>query len=273
MRSMICALFAALCIAASARAYSYDDEWMDPDTGNILYYRACGNGVEIVASETDNAYYYGESYSAMTIPSDINGKMVVNIAEGAFRGSWLTSVTIPDSVTNISWDAFEDSASLGSVVIGNGVKSIQSGAFGHCTALKSVHIGNGVKSIGHTAFGECSQLESIVIPNNVTSIGYGAFLLCSQLANVSIVNDEVVIGHNAFKGCASSLYNTTTVSGVVLVDGWAVDYTDSISANVNLEGVRGVSDSAFEGCTRIVSVSIPANIKYLGESLFCECFC
>ena len=55
-----------------------------------------------------------------------------------FRSKSLTSVTIPDSVTNIGADAFSGCSSLTSVTIPNSVTSIGSGTFYGCTSLTSV---------------------------------------------------------------------------------------------------------------------------------------
>ena len=87
--------------------------------------------------------------------------------------SSLTSVTIPDSVTEI----------------GNY-------AFSGCGNLTSVTIGSNVTSIGSWAFNGCSSLTSVVIPDGVTTIEYYVFYNCSNLTNVTfedIKNWSVVI--------------------------------------------------------------------------------
>ena len=56
----------------------------------------------------------------------------------------LTSITIPDSVTNIEEEAFLSCVALKSIVIGNGVTSIGAAAFMCCDSLKSITF-NGTK--------------------------------------------------------------------------------------------------------------------------------
>jgi len=66
--------------------------------------------------------------------------------------------TIPNTVTSIGREAFQD-----------------------CTNLSSIIIPNSVSSIGICAFTGCTNLRSITIPNTVTSIGIRVFEGCSNL--------------------------------------------------------------------------------------------
>ena len=95
---------------------------------------------------------------------------VINIEEGtlvisemAFDGcSSLSSISIPNSVTNIGRYAFRGCNGLSSVTIGDGVTSIGNGTFSGCSGLTSITIPNSVTSIGSSAFSDCSGLTSIV---------------------------------------------------------------------------------------------------------------
>lgn len=88
-----------------------------------------------------------------------------------------------------------------SLVIPDGVTNIGSSAFQNCSNLTSVTIPNSVTNIGASAFSGCSKLESITIPNSVTSIGSSAFKKCSSLTIVTISVGLTSIGTDAFSGC------------------------------------------------------------------------
>ena len=254
-------LFAIALLSAGAWA----DEWTDPDTGYTWTYYIDGDMAEI-------ADILPSPTGAIAIPSVIDCTPVTSIGDSAFSGySGLTSVTIPDSVTCIGDCAFDGCCGLTSVTIPDNVTSIGYGAFQYCSGLTSVTIGNGVTSIGNEAFCGCSELAGVTIGNSVISIGYGAFTDCSGLTSVTIPDSVTSIGDEAFYRCDVSLYNTNSIPGVVLVDGWAVDHTESLSGSLNLTGVRGIGPYAFCDCDGITSVTIPNSVKGIGADAFGGC--
>ena len=94
--------------------------------------------------------------------------------------SGCAKTTIPNSVTEIGWRAFEG-----------------------CTSLKSIDIPDSVTGISWNAFKGCTSLESITIPNSVTEIGEVAFEGCTSLKSIhSTIEkvDGVVIEGDAFNG-------------------------------------------------------------------------
>ncbi len=153
------------------------------------------------------------SLTSVAIPNS-----VTNIGEGAFAAcSSLTSVTIPNCVTSIEAEAFSDCSSLISLTIPNSVTWIGDYAFHGCSSLISVTIPNSVTNIGEAAFGGCFSLTSVTIPNNVTSIGDCTFYLCSSLTSVTIPNSVTEIGRDAFYGC-SALTSVTIPNSVTSIE-------------------------------------------------------
>jgi hypothetical protein len=78
----------------------------------------------------------------------------------------LTSITIPDHVTEIGESAF-DGSGLTSIIIPDSATTIGQSAFTYCTALTSVTISNSVTTIGQSAFNYCPALTSITFEGTV----------------------------------------------------------------------------------------------------------
>ena len=176
-----------------------------------------------------------------------------SIASFAFLGcSGLTSVTIPNSVTDIGKSAFSGTAWYNnqpdglvyagkvayqykgtmpdntSITIEDGTTSITGGAFSNCTKLISVTIPNSVTSIGQSAFNKCSGLTSVTIPNSVTLIGVNVFNNCTNLTSVTIGNSVTKIGDYAFNNC-----NLTEVTSLAALPPMIMETTFSQSAYDN----------------------------------------
>jgi len=193
--------------------------------------------------------------SDVSIPSMINGLPVTGIGGreiginegffGAFEGSSLTAVVIPDSVTNIGEAAFYNCTSLTNVTIPDSVTSIGEETFRNCTSLANLTIPHSVTSIGNRAFYGCTSLTNVTIPNSVTNIGGETFRDCTRLSNVRIPDSLTSISPDTFAGC-------TSLTSVTIPD-----------------SVTNIEDGAFYGCTRLRRTYFQGNApNLLGPSVF-----
>lgn len=145
---------------------------------------------------------YNGTAADVTIPSRYKGKPVTAIGHAAFFNSAVTSVTIPDSVTSISDDAFVNCPQLTNISIPNSVTYIGFSAFSSCTSLKSITLPSSLSFISRALFLGCSQLTTIHIPVSVTSIGNNAFADCPSLMTVTYPGsktqwDDITKGRNS----------------------------------------------------------------------------
>lgn len=145
---------------------------------------------------------YNGAAADVTIPSRYQGKPVTTIGHAAFFNSAVTSVTIPDSVTSISDEAFINCPKLTNISIPNSVTYIGFSAFSSCTSLKSITLPSSLSFISGALFLGCSQLTTIHIPVSVTSIGNNAFVDCPSLMTVTYPGsktqwDDITKGRNS----------------------------------------------------------------------------
>jgi len=107
------------------------------------------------------------------IPEKIEGYTVGAI--DGFTGVYVTAVTIPDTVVEIGDGAFEKS-SISSIKFPKNLKKLGDNAFENCKNLGgSIVIPAGVTEIPHSAF-EKTAITEVTIPDSVTSIEGVAFI-------------------------------------------------------------------------------------------------
>ena len=127
-------------------------------------------------------------------------------------GEALTSITIPNSVTEIGNSAFYSCTGLTGITIPNSVTRIGRSAFAYCESLTSITIPNSVTEIGNSAFYSCTGLIGITIPNSVTKIGRSTFDSCTGLTSITIPNSVTKIGEGAFEDCGNLVVHLSSKS-------------------------------------------------------------
>lgn len=150
--------------------------------------------------------YLGESvFSGCKSLTQVNiarTSRIKSIPVGTFSGcECLTSLIVPNYVTDIDSVAFQGCVNLESIILPNSLNTIKSGAFRNCKKLKSIVIPQSVTTIWDKAFEGCESLETIIIPNSVVVIGDEAFRDCCSLTKVIISDSVKYIGDLAFAGC------------------------------------------------------------------------
>ena len=92
------------------------------------------NGIVYTRDKKTLIKYPDGRSGVFVVPDDVQ-----DLHYGAFAGSKVTRVELPDSITRISHYSFDNCDSLTSVVIGKGVTSIAYDAFRDCDSLTSVY--------------------------------------------------------------------------------------------------------------------------------------
>ena len=200
----------------------------------------------------------------------------------------LTAVEVDNEPTAMPVGSLIIPSSVESVLGVIPIKHIGHGAFYGCEKLSHVTIPEGVTVIRESAFGQCSSLVKVTIPDSVKEINAGGSSDECDALYPSLVycrmgetwyrtsyedSGELASGYGgAFYGCNELLYDTTSVPGLRLVDGWVVGHDDSISGLLLLDGrIRGIGASVFLNCDNITQLMVGGNIDRIPHGAFEDC--
>ena len=224
-----------------------------------------------VFENSDSCYVIGGGSPELVIPATaINPKnnktyKVTAIGSAAFKGTSLNSITIPEGVTSIWNDAFNECQSLTSVKMPKTLKYIGVRAFYNCSKLNNISLRN-TKSCGNEAFSGCESLTVIDL-EGMASIGNSAFYGCASLTDINMKN-VATLGYSAFRGC-SGLTSVTIPNSVTSIGNFAFSGCTSLT-NVNLGNTESIGDCTFAGCTALKDIDLK-NVTELGNSAFSRC--
>ena len=164
-------------------------------------------------------HYKGDIIIPKTVTYSGKTYTVPEIGHEAFFECYeLTSITIPNTVTDKETRAFKDCTNLNCLIVDDANPKYDSRD--NCNAIvetetncllfgcKSTFIPNSITSIQELAFADCEGLESIQIPNSVTSIGYSVFQNCKNLTSVTLPNSIDCI--------MSSLFENSGICSIVI---------------------------------------------------------
>ena len=216
-------------------------------------------------------------------PESLSGKYTIRkgvkvIGNRAFEKCYsLTSINIPDSVTNIGDSAFMYCKSFTNISIPDGVTNIGNEVFSWCESLTNINIPNSVTYIGNGAFSWCESLTNINIPNSVTYIGNYAFWKCKSLTKIIIPSSVVNMNGNPFCRWNGKLYNESKefiYEHQVLFNKdrtTLIAYRSNDTNYIIPDGVTNIGHCAFCGCKSLNSINIPNSVTYIGNDAFGGC--
>ena len=225
----------------------------------------------------------GEYVSQLVIPREVNGSPVTMVgASNDYNretdtyssniNELVTSVYIPDTITEIGEFAFVNFKNLQTVTFEQNEK-----------AGASSQSGGGLKWIEGLTFVGCSKLKEIQIPNTVQGIGYMAFGW-TALTKINIPESITSLGENVFDGTNLQRIDITNIEKWAQIDyqnypSNPMCYTD---AELYLNGelvkrielgnsITSIGNFVFNGCKSLEEVVILDNIKTIDWNAFGGC--
>ena len=237
-----------------------------------------------------------------------DGIQITEIPQKAFAQTKLTEVTLPDSVTLVNHNAFNNVQTLKSVTFGNndGIR-LMSNAFYH-TGLETLHIPANVTYIGEYCFVALGNLTeftvdannpnykaedgllltksgrkliavpagrtgSLTVPVTVEEIGFGAFEE-SKLSEILFHQDANILtfGYRAFFK-ANGLTTITVPKSVVSIDYYAFAYCENLKEVIFAEGnqLKGIYEGAFCGDINLENILLPNGVAEISDFAFYGC--
>lgn len=178
-----------------------------------------------------------------------DGDVVTSVAEEAFDEDselsyFVTSLTLPTSITHLKEHSFYDMYNLEfvnfpntltelpswlfesswncieKIILPETITKLGSGTFAQCYNLTEIKLPANLEIIDEYLFTDCYSLSSIEIPASVTSIGEDAFSFCHSLAEVYNYSDLIITlgtedssDNGALGQYAKVVYNKTDLTG------------------------------------------------------------
>ena len=187
--------------------------------------------------------YLGDTENVV-IPEEINGQKVTSIAGNSFSGCTMKSLQIPDTVTEIGYDAF------------NG-----------CINLTKVNIPSSLEILNKDTFSSCENIETIYFPDGFTAFNGNPFEGTKWLENQRHNSPYVVV--NGILLDAKTVTGDSTVPNNVteIMDNAFEGNTDITSIKIP-SNVKSIGNYAFNDCTNLTSVIIDNEATNIGYGVF-----
>ena len=164
-----------------------------------------------------------------------------NLARAFFKNGSLVTVKLPESMTELGENIFDDCKALRGVKLPEGVAHIEGAAFQGCNILEKLNFPAKLTSVGDNAFRSCLSLELDNLPDSLLYVGREAF--CDVPLKALKLDRKVEMGAGAFSNTPITEIEMTTPC-------------DSIR------------EGTFRDCPNLTKITIGEGLKYIGYSAF-----
>lgn len=251
--------------------YSGEIPWNELGITNDIKSIIVGEGITSIGSY---AFYCCKNAVSVSIPST-----VTKIGTYSFYSTGITEITIPESVTEISKNAFSYSNKLVKVTLPSSLTKLADSVFNWCSSLTTVNIPKSLTSVGSYALSG-TAIESIVLPETVTELGDGAFSYCTKLTSVNIPEGITEIGMFTFNKCKAltSLHIPASVKKMYSDVFYGCESLKTLTVDEENQYFKSVDDVIYnKDMTTLIlyapkkedaSFSVPATVKTIDDYAF-----
>lgn len=259
----------ALEVGQSLRVFHRKDERVNPASD----FDCTAENGEVTITD------YTGTREHVLIPSEIGGFPVTALADKAFYEKHVTTVVVPDSVTEIGDLCFSGDNYLVSLTLPDGLAELSYGALESCYSLMDFELPKGLKTIGEGALQSIFYLTHLTIPAGVTDIEQMNFLMMHGLEEVSVAEGSTSFTYDAENGllmtadkarllhCFFHLAPQKEIilpEGMKTIDPFAFHYDVTVEKIVLPEGTETIGLLAFGICPKLTEIVIPASVTAIG---------
>jgi hypothetical protein len=193
----------------------------------------------------------------------MDGNCLIDIADGDYPNSVISGFKnsiIPNYAKSIGIEAFYNTKGLKEIVIPESINEISWNAFDSCEDLESITFFEGLKDIGLEAFINCGKLKDVVFPSTLRYISRDAFKFCNSLVSITVAeNNSIYLSDN---NCLIVRPNTEMNKNQY--------YYLMIGCKTSVipEYVHRIGSGAFYGITSMLEIVIPYHVETIGDSVF-----
>lgn len=222
--------------------------------------------------------YIGTSEHVL-IPPAIDGLPVTALADKAFYEKHVTTVVVPDSVTEIGAACFSGDNYLVSLKLPDGLAELPYGALESCFRLMDFNLPKELKKISGSALQYNYYLTHLTLPSSLTEIEQLNFIGLYGLQSLTLAEDNAAFKLDEMNGllmtadgtrllhCFSDIVPAEEIilpEGLKTVDPFAFHYDYDVKRVVLPEGVETIGAMAFAMCPNLTEIVIPASVTNIG---------
>ena len=180
----------------------------------------------------------------------------------------LKQVKLSNKLKIIQDGMFEGCTSLTSIVIPNSVTDIDSYAFAGCTSLANVTLSENLVKLGSGVFSNTPYQNNIVPEDGITYIGKFAVACSKDVTSITIKEGTISISDEMCREY-KNLTTVTLPSSIRHIGKKAFYYTGIKSVNLP-EGLQYIGEYAFSNCS-FKTVTLPESLCEMGDDAFEGC--
>lgn len=208
-----------------------------------------------------------ESFNSSTLANCPNLTKIEVSAQNNFYKSVDGVLYSIDGKTLLTYPCGKNGSSY---TIPEGVTTVDDDAFNNCTSLTDITLPTTLEEIGMRAFFYCKRLQTIVLPSALKRIEYKAFF-GTALTEVTIPASLTLLDRESFG--SSSIESLSFEDGIQLKTiGDHAFFNCKLESLTIPEGITTIDQYAFSECTKLTKVIIPSSVTSICHGAFRGCF-